>query len=86
MSKLNMPAREPFWKWHHWKTIGFWPEPQTNMHMKCEIEIPKQSYTPETIAPTDGQTNMVNPVYPPPTSLGGGIMTVLTILFLEHLD
>ena len=55
-----------------------------NMHMKFEIEIPKQTWLMlrkpcrlqtdgRTDRRTDGQTDKVNPVYPPPTSLGGGI-------------
>ena len=46
-----------------------------NMHMKFEIEIPKQNltYAPETMSSTDrrtdgrtdGRTDKVNPVYPP---------------------
>ena len=59
-----------------------------NMHMKFEIEIPKTNltYPLETMSSTDrrtdgqtdGRTDKVNPVYPPPTSLGGGTMTVFT--------
>ena len=55
-----------------------------NMHMKFEIEIPKQTWLMlrkpcrlQTDRRTDGQTDKVNPVYPPPpppTSLGGGII------------
>ena len=51
-----------------------------DMHMKFEIEIPKQTWLMlrkpcrlQTDRRTDGQTDKVNPVYPPPTSLGGGI-------------
>ena len=48
-----------------------------NMHMKFEIEIPKQTWLmlrKPCRLQTDGQTDKVNPVYPPPpTSLGGGI-------------
>ena len=57
-----------------------------NMHMKYEIEIPKQTWLMlrkpcrlqtdgQTDGRTDGRTDKVNPVYPPPTSLGGGIKT-----------
>ena len=52
-----------------------------NMHMKFEIEIPKQTWLMlrkpcrlQTDGRTDGWTDKVNPVYTPPTSLGGGIM------------
>ena len=55
-----------------------------NMHMKFEIEIPKQTWLMlrkpcrlqtdgRTDGRTDRRTDKVNPVYPPPTSLGGGI-------------
>ena len=56
-----------------------------NMHMKFEIEIPKQTLFMlrkpcrlQTDGRTDGRTDRrmdkVNPAYPPPTSLGRGIM------------
>ena len=51
-----------------------------NMHMKFEIEIPKQTWLMfrkpcrlQTNGRMDRRTDKVNPVYPPPTSLGGGI-------------
>ena len=51
-----------------------------NMHMKFEIEIPKETWLMlrkpcrlQTDGRTDGRTDKVNPVYPPPTSLGRGI-------------
>ena len=49
-----------------------------NMHMKFEIEIPKANltYAPETMSSTDrrtdGQTDKVNPVYPPSNFVGRG--------------
>ena len=49
------------------------------MHMKFAIEIPKQTWLMlrkpsrlQTDGRTDGQGESSNPVYPPPTSLGGG--------------
>ena len=52
----------------------------TNMHMNLEIEFPKETWLTlrkpchlQTDGQTDGRTDKVNPVYPPPTSLGGGI-------------
>ena len=54
-----------------------------NMRVKFEIEILKQTWLMlrkpchlQTDGRTDGQTDQdkVNPVYPPPTSLGRGIM------------
>ena len=51
-----------------------------NMHMKFEIEIPKETWLMlrkpcrlQTDGRTDGLMDKVNPVYTPPTSLGGGI-------------
>ena len=56
------------------------PMTTINMHMKFEIEIPKQTWLMlrkpcrlQTDGRTDRRTDNVNPVYPPPTSLGGGI-------------
>ena len=45
-----------------------------NMHMKFEIEIPKQSWLmlrKPCRLQTDGQTDKVNPVYPPPSNFVG---------------
>ena len=54
-----------------------------NMHVKCEIEIPKQTWLMlrkpcrlqtdgRTDGPTDGRTDKVNPVYPPSNFVGRG--------------
>ena len=57
------------------------PMATINMHMKLETEIPKQTWL--TVRKpchlqmdrwTDGQTDKVIPVYPPPTLLGGDII------------
>ena len=78
-----MAARRPFWKWHRWKSMA-----TINMHMKFEIEIPKQTWLMlrkpcrlQTDGRTDGQTDGQGessipppPPPPPPTSLGGGII------------
>ena len=52
-----------------------------NLHMKFQIEIPKQTWVMlrkpcrlQTDGQTDRQTDKVIPVYPPPTSLGRGMM------------
>ena len=45
------------------------------------------TYAPETMSSTDRRTDRrtdkVNPVYPPPTSLGGGI--IMITMFLKEL-
>ena len=76
-----MAARWPFWKWHRWKLIGFclWP-PSTciwNLKLKFQSKLDLCSGNHvvyrQTDRRTDGRTDKVNPVYPPPTLLGGGI-------------
>ena len=121
-----MATRRPFWKWHIWKSIAFFPYTlvmwywrldlifkanqkleygnrkiqdgrqaailkvtslkitrllpmATNiMHMKFQIEIPKQSYAPETMSRTDGRTDgqgtSSKPPHPHPTP--GGMIKV----------
>ena len=56
------------------------PMATINTHMKFEIEIPKETWLMlrkpcrlQTDGWTDGRTDKVNPVYPPPTSLGRGM-------------
>ena len=78
--KSNMAARRPFWKWCRWKSIGFclWP-PSTciwNLKLKFQSKLDLRSGNHVVYRQTDGQTDKVNPVYPPPTSLGGGIMRI----------
>ena len=55
-----------------------------NMHMKFEIEIPKQTWLMlwkpcrlQTDGRTDGQTDKVNPVYPPSNFIGRGYNNVI---------
>ena len=128
--KSNMTTRRPFWKWHCWKSIGFFPYTEgmcqwsldlilfnaklklesgswkiqygrqaailkvtslkinrllpiatNNMHMKFEIEIPKQTWVTlrkpchlqtdgqtdrQTDSQTDGQGDSSIPPPPPP--------------------
>ena len=35
--KSNMAARRPFWKWHHWKSIGSYPYIQVLCHLSLEL-------------------------------------------------
>ena len=80
-----MATSRPFWKWHHWKSIGFclWP-PSTctwNLKLKFQSKLDLCSGNHVVYRQTDGRTDKVNPVYPPPptptphppTSLGGGM-------------
>ena len=55
-----------------------------NRLMKFEIKIPKETWLMlrkpcplQTDGRTDGWTDKVNPVYPPPTSLGRGIINII---------
>ena len=57
-----------------------------NMHMKFEIEIPKQTWLMlrkpcrlQTDGRTDGQTDKVNPVYPPSNFVGRGYKKPLVL-------
>ena len=77
-----MAARRPFWKWHRWKSIGFclWP-PSTciwNLKLKFQSKLDLCSGNHVVYRQTDRRTDKVNPVYPPPTSLGGGIKMFCT--------
>ena len=118
-----MAARQPFWKWCHWKSIGFYSYTQVLRNWSLELifkgnvklqtgnqknpiwppddhsenyvaqdqkvsaydqnqhayeiqnwnSIANLTYALETMLSTDGRTNKVNPVYPPPTLLGRGM-------------
>ena len=35
--KSNMAARQPFWKWHRWKSIGSYPYIQVLCHLSLEL-------------------------------------------------
>ena len=74
-----MAARLPFWKWHRWKSIGFclWP-PSTciwNLKLKFQSKLDLCSGNHvvyrHTDRRTDGRTDKVNPVYPPPSNFVG---------------
>ena len=72
-----MATRWPFWKWRHWKSIGFclW-QPSTYiwiLKLKFQSKLDLCSGNHVVYRQTDGRMDKVNPVYPPPTSLGGGI-------------
>ena len=50
-----MSASRPFWKWHHWKSIGFCPQPETcrwnlklKFHSKVMLRKPCRLENPET--------------------------------------
>ena len=75
-----MAARRPFWKWHHWKSIGFclWPLSTCiwNLKLKFQSKLDLCSGNHvvyrQTDRRTDGRTDKVNPVYPPSNFVGRG--------------
>ena len=77
--KSKMATRQPFWKWHRWKSIGFCPWPPTTRIWNFKLKFQSKL---ELRSGTDRQTDKVIPVYIPPppphthtpTLLGGGIM------------
>ena len=89
-----MAARRPFWKWHRWKSIGFclWA-PSTciwNLKFKFQSKLDLCSGNHvvyrQTDGRTDGQTDRRTrwiQYTPPPTSLGGGIMTLCFYILLS---
>ena len=87
-----MAARRPFWKWHRWKSIGFclWP-PSTciwNLKLKFQSKLDLCSGNHAVYRQTDGQTDRRTrwiQYTPPPTSLGGGIITRLCVRISEML-
>ena len=86
-----MAARQPFWKWRRWKSIGFclWP-PSTciwNLKLKFQSKLDLCSGNHvvyrQTDGRTDGRTRWIQYTPPPPpTSLGGGIKTDETQCYL----
>ena len=82
-----MAARRPFWKWHRWKSIGFclWP-PSTciwNLKLKFQSKLDLCSGNHVVYRQTDGQTDRRTrwiQYTPPPTSLGGGIISHVTLV------
>ena len=85
--KSNMAARRPFWKWRHWKSIGFclwWPSTCIwNLKLKFQTKLDLCSGNHvvyrQTDRWTDGRTRWIQ-YTPPPTSLGRGIMKSAIIL------
>ena len=64
-----------------------------NMHMKFEIEIPKETWLMlrkpcrrQTDGQTDGRTDKVNPVYPPSNFVGRGYNYKVASLTLKHCN
>ena len=57
--KSNMATRWQFWKWHHWKSIGFGSWPQTigkwNLKFQSKLELRKPCYLQ---SPDTEQSNM----------------------------
>ena len=68
------------------------PMATINMHMKFEIEIPKQTWLMlrkpcrlQTDRRTDGQTDKVNPVHPPSNFVGRGYKKIHDFSYLHSL-
>ena len=91
-----MAARRPFWKWQRWKSIGFclWP-PSTciwNLQLKFQSKLDLCSGNHvvyrqtdgRTDGQTDGRTRWIQ-YTPPPTSLGGGIMSMKMLANMVHM-
>ena len=88
-----MAARQPFWKWHRWKSIGFclW-RPSIciwNLKLKFQSKLDLCSGNHVVYRQTDGQTDRRTDgrtrwiqYTPPPTSLGGGIKIVSLVQFM----
>ena len=83
-----MATRRPFWKWPHWKSIGFclWP-PSTciwslKLKFQSKLELCSGNHVVyrQTDGQTDGRTDKVNPVYP--LSNFVSIMTKLQVKFI----
>ena len=72
-----MATRRPFWKWHHWKSIGFclWPSSTCiwNLKLKFQSKLDLCSGNHVVYRQTDRRTRWIQ-YTPPPTTLGGGIM------------
>ena len=93
------PARQPFWKWHRWKSIGFclWP-PSTciwNLKLKFQSKLDLCSGNHVVYRQTDGRTDgrtrwsqYTPPPHPPPPNsnfVGQGYKNhIETYLLLFH--
>ena len=77
-----MAARQPFWKWRRWISIGSCLLPASickwNFKLKFQSKIDLCSGSPAVYRQMgvrmDERTDNVNPVYPRPTSLDEGII------------
>ena len=72
-----MATRRPFWKWRRWKSIGFclWPPSTCIWNLKLKFESKLDLCSGNRVVyrhTTDGQTDKVNPVYPPSNFVGRG--------------
>ena len=80
--KPKNPIWPPFWKSHRWKSIGFWLWPPStciwNLKLKFQSKLDLCSGNHAVYRQTDGQTDGQgeSSIPPPPTSLGGGIITM----------
>ena len=72
----KMAARQPFWKWHSWKSIGFCPGPPTTiciwnfkLKFQSKLELRSRNHVAyrRTDRETDGQGD--SSITPPPHEL-----------------
>ena len=79
-----MAACQPFWKWHRWKSIVscLWPTSTCMRKLKFNFQSKLDLCSGNHVVyrQTDGRTDNVNTVYPPPppsnfVGRGGGIKT-----------
>ena len=93
-----MAARQPFWKRHRWKSIGFclWPPSTCIRSLKLKFQskldlcsgnhVLYRQTDGQTDGRTDGQTDRRTrwiQFTPPLTSLGGGIITEVMDFYQE---
>ena len=84
-----MATRRPFWKWPHWKSLGFclWP-PSTciwNLKLKFQSKLDLCSGNHVVYRQTDRRTDKVNPVYPHSNFVGRGYNYHITTMAVVKL-
>ena len=88
-----MAARRPFWKWHHWKSIGFCPWPPTTciwnskLKFQSKLELRSRNHVASrwTDRQTDSQKDKVIPLYPHTNFVGRGYKKSKGFYFITFL-